>query len=89
MTGKLTGTLGPTLDVAARAFFSGDPAARGVVFDRTCADDEGDVFGSERYVAVVKSPSGYLVHDYFGSYALAGWAVEEFWDGMRALLAPA
>lgn len=88
MTGRVTMTLGPTLDAAARAYFGGEPAARGVVFDRLHVRDEAPVPSTERYVAVVRSPSGYLVHAYCESSDLAGWAVEEFWAGMRALLAP-
>lgn len=81
--------LPPEFDVGARAMFSGPPSLGpvGAVYD--LALGLAPVDPALRFAAVVRSPDGYLVEGRYGSWVEADAAVSRFWDGMRALLAPA
>lgn len=70
---------------AALAVFGGDEMLRGLVVDAGVIDGRTRL----RYVAVVRTPTGAML---LGEHELrvdAQREVARFWDGMRALLAPA
>ena len=88
MFGGTDVTLPARLVDATNDLFDGDPAARGVTYDLATAMAMRP-YDAGRYAAVVRKPTGVLVLGGFPSDAMANAAITTFWDGMRALLAPA
>lgn len=75
------------IDRTANAFFGGDSAARGMVLDLEAFPDYDGY--DKRYLAVIRKPTGWMDLGTFDTEWAAKDTIEKFWEGMRALLAPA
>lgn len=87
----LDGPARAELDRAAKATLVHGDALRpvGVTLDAIYATGGQVDFAAGRYVAAVTTPSGYMFLGRYGSSYGSEAAIEKFYSGMRALLAPA